>query len=74
MNMISRLILDHWDAHPLAVDSAEGIACWWLGNAGMSIPLGEVERALSELVDKALAHRVCLADGTTLYSRGPGSG
>lgn len=57
----------HLRAHPQAADSAEGVARWWLDNAGSLASLGEVERALHRLVRRRLVRRVTLADGTQLY-------
>lgn len=71
MNTITRRILAYWEAHPHAADSAVGICRWWLGAAGTTATLDEVEQALEEMVSAQQARRATLADGTTLYSRGP---
>jgi hypothetical protein len=67
MNTIARRILEHWDAHPHAADSAEGICRWWLNDDGEARAVEQVERVLDALVREGTARRVDLADGTTLY-------
>ena len=69
LHLIVAAILGHLDAHPLAADSANGVAQWWLGPAHANVTVEEVEQALESLVGRQLLRRVTLSDGTTLYSR-----
>jgi hypothetical protein len=62
-------------AHPMAADSVEGVARWWLQGSGVTGTHQEVEAALETLVRHGRMRRVALADGSTLYcgaARGPG--
>jgi len=65
---VATAILAHLDAHPLAADSAEGVARWWLGTDGSGVTLEQVERALDLLVSRRVLRRLSLADGTHWYS------
>ena len=62
-------ILDHLQSHPLAADSADGVARWWLGPAHASVTVEQVERALNLLVTRHAMRRLRLMDGTFLYSQ-----
>jgi len=62
-----RAIEAHLASHPLAADSAEGVARWWLAAHGVVASTSEVERALATLVRRRRVRRVQLADGNTLY-------
>lgn len=57
----------HLASHPLAADSADGVARWWLAAQGVVATPGEVEAALGLLVRRRRLRRVALADGNTLY-------
>jgi hypothetical protein len=59
----------HLDVHPLAIDSAGGVARWWVGMTWGDLGMEEVELALSQLVDRRVLRRLCLADGSVLYAR-----
>ncbi|MBI3900057.1 MAG: hypothetical protein HY308_17450 [Gammaproteobacteria bacterium] len=60
---ISRYLSDH----PLAVDSVNGIARWWLGNPAVAIDPWLIQAALNELIkQQRIACRV-QRDGTVLY-------
>ncbi len=58
----------HLAAHPLATDSALGVARWWVGGAVAGVGISEVEAALAQLVEQAALRRLCLADGSVLYA------
>jgi len=60
----------HLATHPLAADSAEGVARWWLAAHGVVASPLEVQLALATLVRKRRVRRVQLADGNTLYCGG----
>jgi hypothetical protein len=57
----------HLAAHPLAADSAEGVARSWLAAHGVVASPHDVELALATLVRKRRLRQVPLADGNTLY-------
>lgn len=57
----------HLATHPLAADSADGVARWWLGEQGVEASPGEVELALATLVKRRRLREVQMADGNTLY-------
>ena len=57
-------------AHPLAADSAEGVARSWLAACGVVASPREVELALATLVRQRRLRQVRLADGNTLYCGG----
>jgi hypothetical protein len=59
----------HVDAHPLAIDSAAGVARWWVGMTGGGGDMQDIEQALSQLVERRVLRRLCLADGSVLYAR-----
>lgn len=61
-------ILRYLDAHPDAVDSAEGIAKWWLPEA-WCVDVQSVEAALARLLRQGLIRRRENADRHVLYSR-----
>jgi len=60
----------HLATHPLAADSAEGVARWWLAGHGVVASPRDVELALATLVRQRRLRRVRLADGNTLYCGG----
>ena len=64
-------IKDHLRRHPLAADSAEGVARWWLGLAHANVTVAQVERALNLLVAGREMRSLSLMDGTILYSQAP---
>ena len=69
MEAVAVAILDHLRTHPLAADSAEGVARWWLGPQHAAVTVQQVERALSLLVARGAMRRLRLMDGSFLYSR-----
>ena len=54
-------------AHPLACDSASGIAQWWLAPDEMS--MGALERALEWLKQRGVLEETLGSDGRTRYRR-----
>jgi hypothetical protein len=68
---VATAIMDHLQSHPLAADSADGVARWWLGPAHASVTLAQVECALDRLVALQAMRRLSLMDGTILYSQAP---
>lgn len=61
-------ILRYLHAHPEAVDSAEGIAKWWLPE-GWCVDVHTVEAALTRLLQQGLIRRRVNIDLHVLYSR-----
>jgi Fe2+ or Zn2+ uptake regulation protein len=61
-------ILRYLHAHPQAVDSAEGIAKWWLP-ADWCVDVTTVEAALTRLQEQGLVRKRINADRHVLYSR-----
>jgi LmbE family N-acetylglucosaminyl deacetylase len=53
--------------HPLAADTEQGIAQWWLGPMGVNVPLADVQQALEALLRKGRVERVVLPDGSAIY-------
>jgi hypothetical protein len=53
---------------PRQADTAEGIANWWLPQAGIDLPRERVERLLRQLVGEGILVSHTLPDGTVLYS------
>lgn len=62
-------VVAHLQAHPLAADSAVGVARWWLGAEHAGIALEDVEAALETMVRSGVLRRLRLVDGTALYSQ-----
>lgn len=63
-------LLRYLQAHPDAMDSAEGIAKWWLP-VGWCVDVHTVEAALSRLLAQKLVRRQDKTDRHVLYSRRP---
>ncbi len=62
------MLMDYWQHHPLASDTADGIQRWWLaGAAGVSV--GALTGALAWLADVGLVQRAQAADGRTRFRR-----
>ena len=66
---LANAILGHLHAHPLAADSAAGVAQWWLEPPHDSAALAHVEQALEMLVAREVLPRLRLSDGGVLYSQ-----
>ena len=61
-------ILAHLARHPLAADTEQGIAQWWLGSQGV-----DVRQALEALQREGRIERATLPDGRAIF-RAPRSG
>ncbi len=61
-------ILRYLQSHPDAVDSAEGIAQWWLPEA-WCVDVHTVQAALDRMRDQGLIRQRANADRHVLYSR-----
>ncbi len=66
-------ILAHLARHPLAADTEQGIAQWWLGSQGVDVPLVDVLMALEALQREGRIERATLPDGRAIF-RAPRSG
>jgi hypothetical protein len=69
VDTIAAAILVHLQSNPLAADSADGVACWWLGPDLSNVTVEQVVRALKLLVSRGALRRLRLMDGTVLYSQ-----
>lgn len=67
MSEIVRRLACYLRANPLAGDTKEGIALWWLGPGIVSID--KVERALAWLEADGLVEGIRQADGLVHYRR-----
>lgn len=65
---LSEAIEAYLATHPLAADSVDGVARWWLTANGPQASAAEVEAALAALVRRGRLRCVTLADGNRLYS------
>ena len=64
---IAQDILNYLRSHPLASDTLEGIAKWWLMRQRVSESTEVVQRVLERLRDQGLIRECRLAGGRTLY-------
>ena len=73
MTMVQQL--SHYlRSHANACDTAEGIARWWLPQAGAgAAPLPVVEAALDWLVERGAVEPIPAADGRVRYRRAAGA-
>ena len=55
---IASKVVEYLRQHPQAMDTATGIAEWWIPEVGKQVDKLEMERALDELVQKGLVERV----------------
>ena len=69
VDAVATAILHHLHAHPLAADSVEGVARWWLGPALADVSVEQVEQALELLVSRSALRRLALMDGSILYAQ-----
>lgn len=60
-------IVRYLEAHPLATDTAEGVAQWWLTGGEAALPPTLVRAALESLADAGIVSRRTLPDGTVMY-------
>jgi hypothetical protein len=68
ISQLTAAIQAYLAAHPLAADSADGVARWWLTTHGLQATPAEVEPVLAALVRRGRLRCVTLADGNRLYS------
>ncbi|MBK5105165.1 MAG: hypothetical protein MUP61_00780 [Burkholderiales bacterium] len=66
---IGREIELHFEAHPNAADTAEGILRWWLPQEGVEVSLENVQRALDRLLASGHIAERRMSDGRRLYAR-----
>lgn len=72
IDTIAQLIMEHLKLNPLAADTVEGVANWWLRQRGLRASEEQVQKALDLLVvrQQVVCHRSL--DGHLLYGRGKG--
>ena len=68
---VAETILARMGSHPLAADTAAGVARWWLGPTHAGVTTSQVTQALDLLVACRAMRRLKLMDGTLLYSQTP---
>lgn len=66
---IAREIERHFEAHPNAADSVDGIRDWWLSAALRDEPLAAVLSALQELQQRGVVAKNELDHTGSIYSR-----
>jgi hypothetical protein len=57
--------------HPLAGDSEQGIAQWWLRARGVDMPMSTVRRALAAMLASGRLQAHTLPDGQPIYRAAP---
>ena len=57
--------------HPLAGDSEQGIAQWWLRAWGVDMPMSTVRRALAAMLAHGRLQAHTLPDGQPIYRAAP---
>lgn len=60
-------ILAYLTRCPLAADSEQGIAQWWLPETGVDVPITDLRTALDRLVHDKVMTRTILPDGSVIY-------
>lgn len=64
---LAELIEAYLARWPRAADTEQGIAEWWMRDAGVVASADEVASALDALLARGVVRRVQLPDGTRLY-------
>jgi hypothetical protein len=68
-----RLLRQYVHQQPLAADSVEGIALWWLPDGGVGLPAAVLDQALHRLADEGVLGLRTQASGRALWFALPGS-
>jgi len=66
---IAREIERHFEAHPNAADTAEGILRWWLPQEWVEVSLENLQRGLDLLLANGHIVERRMSDGHRLYAR-----
>ncbi len=66
---IEDAVLSYLDRHPLAADTLEGIASWWLPQQRYVTAQARIEAVLQQLVLQGELRVRTLPNGTALYAR-----
>jgi hypothetical protein len=66
--IVTAAIVRYLRAHRDAADTVDGVARWWLGRQSQR---ETVEHAMAMLVERRVAERHTLPDGTVVFRRGP---
>ena len=64
---LAALIEAYLARRPRAADTEQGIAEWWMREAGVVASTGDVASALDVLLARGVVRRVQSPDGTRLY-------
>ena len=64
---LAEAVLRYLEAHPNAVDTARGIATYWLHD--IPCDMDEIEVMLDTLAARGTVERTATADGTRLYGK-----
>jgi hypothetical protein len=64
---LEQRILEYLAAHPLACDTLEGVAKWWVMSQQIAETILAVRGALDRLKQRGLVEEQRCADGQTLY-------
>ncbi len=68
---IAREIQGYLENHPQSVDTADGVANWWLLRQRYETAVEKVKKALDYLVDMGFLEKVERYGGKTLYKHIP---
>ena len=60
-------IAAHLRRSPKAADTVDGIAQWWIREAGVEASRDDVRDALERLIASSVVARTTLADGTEIF-------
>ena len=71
---LAQQIASYLEAHPDAVDTADGIRRWWLAPRGIEATPEQLQRALDRTVADGTVERRTLPDGRSVYARAAGGG
>ncbi|HEX7027737.1 MAG TPA: hypothetical protein VF268_10890 [Gammaproteobacteria bacterium] len=68
LSNVRNAINRYFQQHPLAADTVEGIAKWWLPRFGINLPLESVLRALQGMVEAGELSKTEKHDGSVIYA------
>jgi hypothetical protein len=69
VDKIASEVLRYLEANPLAKDTREAIAKWWIARQRISESLRHVDAALSRLTSRGEVEETTLPDGTKVYGK-----
>lgn len=65
---VQNAINRYFQQHPLAADTVEGIAKWWLPQFGINLPLESVLKVLERMVAAGELSKSEKRDGSVIYA------